>query len=85
MPTVIVYWSPGRTEQQKQRVAQRIAQALVDDGGARVDDVLIIFQHIEAGNSARGLELLALTGSEAASEPSAADNNHQDTETTHGS
>jgi phenylpyruvate tautomerase PptA (4-oxalocrotonate tautomerase family) len=59
MPTVIVYWSPGRTDEQKQRVARRMAQALVEDGAARAEDVLIIFQHIEAGNSARGRDLLA--------------------------
>lgn len=64
MPTVIVYWSPGRTEEQKRRVAQRMAQALVEDGGARAEDVLIIFQHIEAGNSARGIELLKATPEE---------------------
>ena len=58
MPTVIVYWSPGRTEEQNQRVARRMAQALVEDGGARAEDVLIIFQHIEAGNAARGRDLL---------------------------
>ncbi len=63
MPTVIVYWSPGRTEEQNQRVARRIAQALVDDGGARPEDVLVIFQHIEAGNSARGRDLLGSGGS----------------------
>ena len=58
MPTVIVYWSPGRTDEQKQRVSRRIAEALVEEGNARVEDVLIIFQHIEPGNSARGPDLL---------------------------
>lgn len=53
MPTVIVYWSPGRSAQQKQRVSQRIYEALVEDGGARPEDVLVIFQNIEAGDSAR--------------------------------
>jgi phenylpyruvate tautomerase PptA (4-oxalocrotonate tautomerase family) len=58
MPTVIVYWSPGRTDEQKQRVSRRIAEALVEEGNARIEDVLIIFQHIEPGNSARGPDLL---------------------------
>ena len=53
MPTVIVYWSPGRSAEQKQRVSQRVYEALVEDGGARPEDVLIIFQNIEAGDSAR--------------------------------
>jgi phenylpyruvate tautomerase PptA (4-oxalocrotonate tautomerase family) len=72
MPTVIVYWSPGRTDEQKQRVARRMAQALVEDGAARAEDVLIIFQHIEAGNSARGRDLLAPGASSSA--PSTAEN-----------
>ena len=58
MPTVIVYWSPGRTEDQKKRVARRIAQALVEDGKARPEDVLVMFQNIEPGDSARGPDLL---------------------------
>jgi phenylpyruvate tautomerase PptA (4-oxalocrotonate tautomerase family) len=53
MPTVIVYWSPGRNAEQKQRVSQRIYEALVQDGGARPEDVLVIFQNIEEGDSAR--------------------------------
>jgi phenylpyruvate tautomerase PptA (4-oxalocrotonate tautomerase family) len=53
MPTVIVYWSPGRTPEQKERVSQRIYEALVEEGGARPEDVLIIFQNIEPGDSAR--------------------------------
>lgn len=53
MPTVIIYWSPGRTEDQKARVAEKITQVLVEDGGAKVEDVLIIFQKIEPGSTAR--------------------------------
>ena len=53
MPTVIVYWSPGRSAEQKQRVSQRICDALVEEGGARPEDVLVIFQNIEAGDAAR--------------------------------
>jgi phenylpyruvate tautomerase PptA (4-oxalocrotonate tautomerase family) len=53
MPTVIVYWSPGRTAEQKKRVSQRIYDALVEDGHARSEDVLVIFQNIEAGDASR--------------------------------
>jgi phenylpyruvate tautomerase PptA (4-oxalocrotonate tautomerase family) len=53
MPTVIVYWSPGRSPAQKQAVSHRIYETLVEDGGARPEDVLIIFQNIEPGDSAR--------------------------------
>jgi len=54
MPTVIVYWSPGRTQNQKQRVVEEITNTLVEHGNARIDDVLIIFQDIQPGNAGRG-------------------------------
>ncbi len=76
MPTVIVYWSPGRTEEQKRRVAQRMAQALVEAGGARPEEVLIIFQHIEAGDSARGRDLLN-PGESSAAQPVAENDTEQ--------
>jgi 4-oxalocrotonate tautomerase len=53
MPTVIIYWSPGRSAEQKERVAQQITDALVTHGRARTEDVLIIFQNIEPGDAAR--------------------------------
>jgi|GEM_PF-1020912 len=54
MPTVLIYWSPGRTAEQKQKVVEGITQTLVSEGAANVDDVLIIFQEIQPGNAARG-------------------------------
>jgi 4-oxalocrotonate tautomerase family enzyme len=57
MPTVIVYWSPGRTAQQKQRVVEEMTAALVEHGDARLEDVLIIFQDILPGDSGRAGKL----------------------------
>ena len=54
MPTVIVYWSPGRTDEQKANVIHEVTQTLVEKGGARREDVLIIFQEIQAGDAGRG-------------------------------
>ncbi len=54
MPTVIIYWSPGRTPMQKSRVIHEITQTLVAHGGARREDVLILFQNIETGDIGRG-------------------------------
>lgn len=62
MPTVIVYWSPGRTHEQKERVVERITQALVEEAGAEQKDILIIFQNIEAGDAARGGKMLTPPG-----------------------
>ena len=54
MPTVIIYWSPGRTSEQKAAVVHEVTEALVRAGNARREDVLIIFQEIQPGDSARG-------------------------------
>ncbi len=54
MPTVILYWSPGRSADQKQAVINGITNTLVEQGGARREDVLIIFQNIEPGDFGRG-------------------------------
>jgi 4-oxalocrotonate tautomerase family enzyme len=54
MPTVIIYWSPGRTAEQKARVIQEITQVLVTHAGARREDVLVLFQNIEPGDAGRG-------------------------------
>ncbi len=53
MPTVILYWSPGRTDEQKKAVIEGITDVLVDKGSARREDVLIIFQNIEPGDFGR--------------------------------
>ncbi len=54
MPTVIIYWSPGRTDEQKADVIHELTETLVEKGGARREDVLIIFQEIKAGDAGRG-------------------------------
>lgn len=53
MPTVIIYWSPGRSAEQKKAVVEEVTETLVAKGGARREDVLIIFQNIEAGDFGR--------------------------------
>jgi len=58
MPTVIIYWSPGRSERQKADVIHDITETLVEKGGARREDVLIIFQEIKPGDAGRGGHIL---------------------------
>ena len=58
MPTVIIYWSPGRSDDQKAHVVHEITETLVSQGGARREDVLIIFQNIERGDSGRAGHIL---------------------------
>lgn len=54
MPTIIVYWSPSRSSQEKQAVANGFIETLVDKGKANRDDILIVFQNIEDGDAFRG-------------------------------
>lgn len=67
MPTVIIYWSPGRSEAQKAAVARQITTSLVEDAGAKQSDVLIVFQNILAGDSVRGSQI-DLTGTDEATD-----------------
>ena len=53
MPTLILYWSPGRTQEQKATIVREITETLVEHGGARREDVLIIFQEIPPGDSSK--------------------------------
>jgi 4-oxalocrotonate tautomerase family enzyme len=58
MPTVIIYWSQGRSREQKSTVIQEITDVLVKHGNARREDVLVIFQEILPGDSGRGGQLI---------------------------
>jgi len=58
MPTVLIYWSPGRNNDQKQHVIEEITDTLVEHGNARKEDVLIIFQDIQPGDAGRGGKVL---------------------------
>ena len=60
MPTVFVHWYPGRTTEQKQKIAQRMTDALVEDGHAKRESILIIFQEMTPDNVARAGRLESL-------------------------
>ncbi|NDJ61004.1 MAG: 4-oxalocrotonate tautomerase family protein [Chloroflexi bacterium] len=53
MPTVIIYWSPGRSDDQKAAVISDITETLVAQGNAKREDVLVIFQEIQPGDFGR--------------------------------
>jgi 4-oxalocrotonate tautomerase len=73
MPTVLVYWYPGRNAEQKQQIAQRMTDALVEVGNARRESILIIFQETTPDNTARGgqLQSLPLLPQESSDDPTA--------------
>ena len=54
MPTILVYWSVGRSQEQKAGVIDGIVDVMVEQGGARREDVVVILQDVEPGNMAHG-------------------------------
>jgi 4-oxalocrotonate tautomerase family enzyme len=71
MPTILIYWSPGRTHEQKAAVVRDITEVMVTQGGARREDVLVIFQDIQPGDFGRGGVVPAPPGMKAADSGSA--------------
>lgn len=59
MPTVLIYWSPGRSPEQKKAIVENMTDLLVEHGDAKREDVLIIFQNIEDGDAGRGGKMLS--------------------------
>lgn len=43
MPHVQITWVAGRTPEQKKKLAQRISQALVEDGRAKLENIHVTF------------------------------------------
>ncbi|HZQ06174.1 MAG TPA: tautomerase family protein [Anaerolineae bacterium] len=64
MPTLILRWSPGRTDEQRAAVARGITDVLVREGNARAEDVLIFFEEILPGHWAKGGQLFGHSKSE---------------------
>jgi len=54
MPTILIYWSEGRTQTQKAGVIDGIVKVMVEQGGAKREDVVVIMQDVEPGNMGRG-------------------------------
>ena len=58
MPVVNITWKEGRSRDQKEEVIKDITQTLVEKANAREEDVVIIFNPLDASNIAHGKELL---------------------------
>jgi 4-oxalocrotonate tautomerase family enzyme len=66
MPTILVYWSEGRTPEQKAGVIDGIIDVMVERGGARPEDVVVILQDMEKGSMGRGTPASASHAEESA-------------------
>ncbi len=58
MPVVQITMLQGRTVDQKRKIAKRITDALVEEGGARREGIVITFSEVSKENYASGSELM---------------------------
>ena len=59
MPHIEITLLKGRTREQKRKVATRITDALVEDAGAKCDDITVAFLEVEQENFAHAGTLVA--------------------------
>ncbi len=57
MPTIHVEMFPGRTDEQKEKLAQRFTQAFIEEAGAKPESVHVIFCDVSPNNWAIGGKL----------------------------
>jgi 4-oxalocrotonate tautomerase len=59
MPVIRIEMLEGRTEDQKQRVAELVTKAMIEGAGAKSEDVWIVFEDVARKNWAAGGTLLS--------------------------
>jgi 4-oxalocrotonate tautomerase len=52
MPHVQITWVEGRTPEQKRKIAERVTQALIEDGRAKRENIHVAFHDLAATNYA---------------------------------
>jgi 4-oxalocrotonate tautomerase len=62
MPMVQITMLAGRTAEQKRKLAQRITDVLVEEGGARREAIIVAFHEVSQESYASGGVLLADRG-----------------------
>lgn len=60
MPTIHVEMFPGRTQAQKEKLAQRFTQAFVEEAGAKPETVHVIFRDVSQDDWAVGGKLASM-------------------------
>lgn len=58
MPLVQITMLAGRTTDQKRKIAKRITDALVEEGGARREGIVVAFHEVSKESYASGGELM---------------------------
>jgi 4-oxalocrotonate tautomerase len=59
MPYVQITWLAGRTTDQKRKIAERIASALIEEGNAKPEHIQITFQDLPTTSYALAGTLVA--------------------------
>ena len=59
MPNVKIDWNAGRTQEQKDKVAKAITEAISTIGGARAEGTYVVFRDVPKDNWASGGTLLS--------------------------
>lgn len=54
MPHVQITWVAGRSPEQKKKIAERVTQALVEDGRAKLENIHVAFLDVPATDYAEG-------------------------------
>ena len=62
MPMVQITMLAGRTAEQKRKLAQRITDVLVEEGGARREAIIVAFHEVSKESYASGGVLMADRG-----------------------
>ncbi|HEV8383473.1 MAG TPA: 4-oxalocrotonate tautomerase family protein [Candidatus Acidoferrales bacterium] len=59
MPSVQITWVAGRSAEQKRKIAERVTQALVEEGKAKIENVHVTFHDLPATDYAEGGVMVA--------------------------
>ncbi len=58
MPLVQITMLQGRTADQKRKIAKRVTDAMVEEAGARLEAIVVVFNEVSKENYATGGELM---------------------------
>ena len=59
MPVIRIEMIEGRTEEQKQRIAELVTKAMVEVAGVKSEETWVVFEDVSRGNWAVGGKLLS--------------------------
>ncbi len=59
MPHVQITWVAGRSAEQKRKIAERVSQALVEDGRAKLENIHVTFHDLPATDYAEAGVMVA--------------------------